>query len=111
MDNGYAVKLTPQAQEHLREIANYIAYTLQEPETAKRNVEILEKAILSLSDFPARVPLTPEEPWRTQGIHKLLVKNYLVYFWIDEHRKTVEIIGIIYARRDQRHQLSQLNIN
>ena len=101
----YQIKLTKQAQEQLREIFSYIRYTLQAPETAMHMLETLEREIASLSIFPARVPLTEEEPWHSQGIHKFPVKNYLVYFRIDEDRKTVQVIAVIYGRRDQRQQL------
>ena len=74
-------------------------------------LDTLEKEIASLDQFPNRVPLTEEEPWHSQGVHKLPVKNYLVYFWVDEDAKKVQVFGIIYGRRDQRHQLSNLDMN
>ena len=45
-----------------------------------------------------------------QGNHKFPVKNYLIYFWIDEETKKVQIIGAVYGRKDQRHQLSNLDM-
>ena len=39
--------------------------------------ESQEKEIGSLAQFSNRVPLTEEEPWHSQGIHKLPVKNIL----------------------------------
>ena len=74
-------------------------------------LDTLEKEIVSLSQFPNRVPLTEEGPWHSQGIHKLLVKNYLIYFWVDVEVKKVQVIGIIYGRRDQRQQFLNLDIN
>lgn len=109
MSEKYTVKITAQAHEQLREIVNYINYTLQAPGTAMKMLDLLEKEITSLALFPNRVPLTDEEPWHSQGIHKLPVKNYLVYFWIDEDAKTVQITGVIYGRRDQRHQLFNMD--
>ena len=73
-------------------------------------LDILAEEIFSLNQFPNRVLLTDEESWRSQGIRKLLVKNFLVYFWVDEEAKKVQVIGIVYARRDQRHQLSNLDM-
>ena len=111
MPEKYMVKITTQAQEQLKEIIHYINYSLQAPGTAMKMLDTLEKEIASLDQFPNRVPLTEEEPWHSQGIHKLPVKNYLVYFWVDEEAKKVQVIGIIYGRRDQRHQLSNLDMN
>ena len=89
----------------------FSAVSLQAPGTAMKMLDTLEKEIASLAQFPNRVPLTEEEPWHSQGIHKLPAKNYLIYFWVDEEAKKVQIIGIIYGRRDQRHQLSNLDRN
>ncbi len=42
------------------------------------------------------------------GFRKIRVKNYYVYFWVDENRKEVQILAVIYVRRDQAKQLEQL---
>ena len=73
-------------------------------------LDTLQEEIASLDQFPNRVPLTEEEPWRSQGIHKFPVKNYLIYFWVDEETKKVQIIGAVYGRKNQRHQLSNLDM-
>lgn len=97
----YEVKLTPQAVEQIQETVSYISRILLEPEIAKRWADLLQKEILSLNLMPARYPLIEEEPWRTWGIHKMTVKNFLVYYLIDDVNKTVTITAIIYGRRDQ----------
>ena len=106
----YEVKITEPAQRQLQEIVRYIAGDLQEKRTALWMLDTLEKEILSLSTLPNRVALTEEEPWHSQGIHKFPVKNYLIYFWVDEETKKVQIIGAVYGRKDQRHQLSNLDM-
>lgn len=106
----YTVLVTPQAEEQLQEIVRYIANTLQEPLAAIRLLDALENEIASLSIFPARAALTEEEPWRSYGIHKIPVKNYLIYFWIDETDKTVHITAVIYGKRDQRQQLKKMKM-
>lgn len=110
MPEEYKVSITAQAQEQLRDIVGYITYTLQAPKTALKMLDTLEKEISSLSQFPNRVALTEEDPWRTQGIHKMPIKNYLVYFWVDELDKHVHVTGVIYGRRDQRHQLNNMDM-
>ena len=110
MPEKYMVKITTQAQEQLKEMISYINYTLQARGTAMKMLDTLQEEIASLDQFPNRVPLTEEEPWRSQGIHKFPVKNYLIYFWVDEETKKVQIIGAVYGRKDQRHQLSNLDM-
>ena len=61
--------------------------------------------------MPARIKAVDEEPWHSRGIRKLIVKNFLVYFRIVEEEKTVYILNVIYARRDQLHVLEQMKID
>lgn len=110
MPEKYTVKLTRQAEEQLREIVDYIRFTLQAPSTASKVLDTLAEEIYSLDQFPYRAPLTEEEPWHSQGVHRISVKNFLIYFWVDEAQKNVQVTGIIYGRRDQRHQLSNLDM-
>ena len=80
MPENYTVKLTRQAEEQLREIVEYIRFTLQAPNTASKMLDTLAEEIYSLDQFPYRAPLTEEEPWHSQGVHRISVKNFLVYF-------------------------------
>ena len=104
----YEVKITEPAQRQLQEIVRYIAEDLQEKRTAVRMLDTLEKKILSLSTLPNRVALTEEEPWHNAGIRNMPVKNYLVYFWVNEERRQVQITAVVYGRRDQRTALQNI---
>ena len=108
MDKIYEVRISKQAERQLKEIIQYISYTLQATGTAEKMLDLLEREILSLSSFPNRIPLTKDEPWHSQGIHKMVVKNYLVYFWVDENTQTVHIIAVVYGRRDQKQLLAHM---
>jgi len=70
----------------------------------------MESAISSLSQFPQRIALTEEEPWRSAGIHKMPVKNFFIYFWIDEENDKVQVTTDIYGKHDQVKQLSQMDM-
>lgn len=110
MTDIYAVKVTAQAQEQIREIAHYIAMELQAPDAASDLLDKLETAIVSLGEFPCRVALTDEEPWRSNGVRRLPVKNFLVYFWVDEEHAKVQVTAVIYAKRHQKRILSQMDM-
>lgn len=103
----YAVEVTLQAQEQMREIALYVAKELMNREAALGLLDAFEEAILSLEEFPERVALTSEEPWRSEEIHQLIVENYYIYFWID--KKVVRVIAVVYQGRDQRRQLENMD--
>lgn len=40
----------------------------------------------------------------------MLVKNYLVYFWVNEEQKQVQITAVVYGRRDQRTALQNMKM-
>ena len=97
----YQVKLTDYAVEQMQNIVRYISKVLQSPDTARRWMEKIKLQISSLRTMPNRYPLTLEEPWRSEGIHKMPVENFLVYYWINETQKTVWVIVVVYGQRDQ----------
>lgn len=102
----YSVEVTSQANEQMREIAVYVAKELKNRDAALGLLDVFENAILSLEEFPERVALTPEEPWRREGVRQLVVENFNIYFWIDD--KTVRVTAVVYQKRDQRRQLEQM---
>ena len=97
----YIVKLTLQAVEQMSETVRYISRTLLAPDAAGKWSARLQKEIASLNTMPLRFPLTEEEPWHTEGIHKMPVENFLVYYWVDEDQSIVWITAVVYGRRDQ----------
>ncbi len=104
----YQVTLTAQATEQIREIVIYISQSLQEPTVAKHWADLLYNEIANLCFMPSRHLLVEEEPWRTKGIRKMPVKNFIVYYWVDEENKRVSITAVIYGRRDQLAALSDI---
>ena len=53
-----------------------------------------------MTDMPQKCPLVRDERLASIGYRKLLVKNYVVFFTIDEKAKVVDVERILYARRD-----------
>lgn len=58
--------------------------------------------------MPYRVKLIDEQPWGDLGFRKIRTKNYYIYFLVDENRKEIQILAVIYVRRDQARQLERL---
>ena len=104
----YKIKVTRQAKEHLALIREYIATELQAPIVAKRMLELLKSEMMSLQTMPYHVKLISEQPWCELGFRRIRVKNYYVYFCVDDSRKEVQILAVIYVRRDQTKQLEEL---
>lgn len=69
MDTKYEVKITRQATEQMRETVG----------------------------FPKKHALIDEEPWRTEGVRKVKVKNFPVYYWVDDENHKVQVTAVIYT--------------
>lgn len=104
MEN-YHVHVTATAREHLESIRHYLMYELQSPVAAKKLLILLKKSISKLAVMPTSYRVIDEEPWGSQGVRKVHVKNYYIYYWVDEHNLEVFVLSVIYAKRNQRQQL------
>lgn len=107
----YDVRLTSQAIGQIEETVQYISKILLVPETARKWADTLQCEIGKLDSMPSRYPLTEEEPWHTRGIRKMPVKNFLVYYLVDEEKKTVWVTAVIYGRRNQIAALLDMSLN
>ena len=105
----YTVMLTKQASNQILEYAAYIQNELLNPQAARKFVKDLREAVAGLDTMPQRHPLLEEEPWRNQGVRKMVARGYLVYFWVEEQMETVHVVAVIYGRRDQLAQLLKMD--
>jgi len=96
----YRVDVSEAAENDLYDIVRYIASQFFAPVTALQMMELLEEAMASLAEMPQRFSLLNDERLSQMGYRKLTVKNYLVFFSIDEQNKAVDVERILYARRD-----------
>lgn len=101
----YNVNISHKAAEDIVEIYEYISNALCEEKIAVEMVKLLQKSILSLEEMPGRFKLYGNEPWKNRGVHIMPVKNYLVFYVIDNDKKSVDVIRVIYGSRDLEEQL------
>ncbi len=101
----YRVDVSEPAENDLRDIVRYISAQLSAPITTLKMMDTIEEAITGLSVIPQKCPLVTDERPAIMGYRKLLVKNYIVFFTIDEKSKVIDVERILYARRDWLHIL------
>lgn len=101
----YKIRITRQAFAHLREIRRYIEAELASPDAALNTIRAIRTEIAKLAYMPEKIGTIDEEPWKHEGFRKIRVKNYYVYFWIDEENRKVQVIAVIYVKMDQVNQL------
>lgn len=96
----YTVNLSPEAVKDIDGIFQYIAIALGEKEIAVNMINLIEKKILSLDEMPGRHKVFDNEPWKSRGVHIMPVKNYLVFYVVDESNNSVNVFRVIYGSRD-----------
>ena len=95
------------ARQDLREIYEYIAFTLLAPETARALTDKIMSEIRSLEKLSERNPLYRDEPWHSLGIRSMKVKNYLVFYTLQKECETVTVVRILFGGRDISRQLEE----
>ncbi|MBQ0102097.1 MAG: type II toxin-antitoxin system RelE/ParE family toxin [Firmicutes bacterium] len=107
---SYKVKLTPHAIGQLKETIGYISKQLLVPDVALAWSNRLQKEISGLDTLPLRYPLVENEPWKSYGIRKMPVENFIVYYLPEEETETVWVTAVVYGRRDQQNALKDMPI-
>lgn len=98
---------TFQAQQDLRNVYEYIAYSLLVPDTARKMYQQIIQGARSLESMPERNPLYKEEPWHSQGVRFIPIKNYLLFYTVNHDTHTVSIARILYGGMDISRQLEE----
>ena len=63
--------------------------------------------VRSLESMPERNPLYKNEPWHSQGVHFVPVRNYLVFYTINSNTETVSILRIMFGGQHISLQLDE----
>ncbi len=63
-------------------------------------MDAIEAAIAGLVDMPQKFSLVTDERLASMGYRKFIVKRHMVFYTIDEQSPVVDIMRIVYARRD-----------
>ncbi|MCD7768878.1 MAG: type II toxin-antitoxin system RelE/ParE family toxin [Oscillospiraceae bacterium] len=98
----YEVRITPYAREQMAAIRDYIACVLLNPRAAGSLLREMREQVMGLAHMPQRFRTVDEEPWGSRGVRKLSVRNFFIYFWVDEAASAVHIAAVAYGRRDQK---------
>ena len=106
MADRYNVIILPEAQQDIRNIVLYIARNLAAPQAALNLQEEIQEGINSLSEMPKRYKTVDQQPWKDSGVRRVIIKNYYVYYVVDDESMTVKIIAVIYTRMNQENQMS-----
>ena len=98
--NKYKIQFSKDARKDLIDIYSYIKYNLQEPNIAKKLVKKIREEVYKLEDNPTIYAIIKDEIIKKREIRKIKVNNYIVFYRLEENNKIVEIVRIMYGRRN-----------
>lgn len=94
----YAVEITGEALTDMEQLYNHIAYTLRAPENAMGQFNRISEEILKLDTLPEWFRIMDSEPEYSNGIRRMLVDKYSVFYVIEEDRAIVT--NVLYSSSD-----------
>ena len=101
----YKIELSIQAKEDYKNIIRYIKYELLEPNIAKRYAKLIKNEINSLKYNPRKFAIIDYDMIKKYKFRKLIIKNYIAFYRINEDEKIVNVERILYGATDWKNKL------
>lgn len=101
----YKLEYLPSARKDMFDIVRYISRELQNADAADRLAGELVNAAESILEFPYATPAYRTIRPLKHEYRKILVQNFLMFYWVDEEKKLVTVARVVYAKRDYRKLL------
>jgi toxin ParE1/3/4 len=98
--NKYRINFSKTSKTDINNIFSYICDELKEPNIAQKLISKIKKEILSLQEMPTRFECAPDGRLKLQGIRKIVVDNYIIFYVVESNENVVFIVRILYGKRD-----------
>lgn len=96
----YIVELSETANQDLNNIISYLRYTLSGDIIADKYKILFKQALRDLEDVAGSMPILSEELTGHKDIRKINVRNYIIFYIIDEEKSKVFVVRIGHAFMD-----------
>lgn len=91
----YIVELSETANQDLNNIISYFRYTLSGDIIAD-----IKQALIDLEDVAGSMPVLSEELTGHKDIRKINVRNYIIFYIVDEEKSKAFVVRIGHAFMD-----------
>jgi plasmid stabilization system protein ParE len=106
----YSVHITDIAERDILFTIKYIANVLKAPVSANHLLDEIEKYENILENTPNMYSFVPDEYLTTKGLKYVMVKNYMLFYTINEEEKIVTVVRFLYGHRDWKNILKIDNL-
>ena len=97
MDEKYKINLSIKAKDDLKSIVLYIKNNLNQPAIANKYAKIIREEIKTLEYSPQKYAVIDVSSVKDLNIRKLIVKNYIDFYRVNEENKVVNVERILYG--------------
>ena len=102
---NYSLNITDIAEEDILSTVKYIADVLKNSIAANNLLDEIEKYEEILENTPNIYPFVSDDYLAKKGLRYVMIKNFLMFYTVDEVGKIVNVIRFIYGRRDWKNLL------
>jgi plasmid stabilization system protein ParE len=103
----YFVDITDAAEYDISSTADYITNVLGAPIAGINLLDELEKTEYVLAETPYIYPIVPNDYFAEKGLRFVMVKNFILFFTVNDEEQKVYAIRLLYGRRDWKNILKE----
>ncbi|MGN0247519.1 MAG: type II toxin-antitoxin system RelE/ParE family toxin [Lachnospiraceae bacterium] len=96
----YKLIVTKPAESDLSDILQYISKDLSAPKAASEFLDEVLKCYDNISENPLMYALCDNDRLKNKKYRKAIIKNYIMFYRVDEENHIIYIMRFIYGRRD-----------
>lgn len=96
----YIVELSETANQDLNNIISYLRYTLSGDIIVDKYKILFKQALIDLEDVAGSMPVLSEELTGHKDIRKINVRNYIIFYIVDEEKSKAFVVRIGHAFMD-----------
>ena len=96
----YIVEMSETAEQDLENIISYMRYDLAEDIIADKYKLLFKQELKKLADVAGSMPVLEEKLTGHKNIRKINVRNYIIFYIIDEDVDKVFVVRIGHAFMD-----------
>ncbi len=102
----YEINFLPIAKKDLNNIIYYISHNLKNITAARRLRDLFMSSFDNILQFPYGCSIYKLEGVLINEYRSYQVKNFLIFYTIDEDKKIVTVVRILYQKMDIQNILS-----
>ena len=110
MASEYGYRFTQKAIEDFDAIISYIAVELDNPKAAAGFADEVAERIKDARTFPDMGAPVVNEYLPINNVKKLIVGNYIIFYYPDDKDKLIIVLRIVYGKRSMDEITKELEI-